>query len=174
MPVWPFLWAGAGLALLLALLSRKRPLIRAAIAICAALVAVRIARMGLSEDDAKLALAAAWVSAGAFVAKQRQADTTSGLMVLSGLCYFWGRLSGAPIEFGQPPYVLADLLAGGAILFTGWGAANAVLSGRSVSLGGDIRGRGFGYHSNRDTVKAQKAERQITGRKAPPLHGIRK
>lgn len=157
MPVWPFLWAGAGLALLLALLSRRRPLIRAAIAICAALVAARIARMGLNEHDAKLALSAAWVSAGAFVAKQRQADTTCGLMVLSGLCYFWGRLSSAPIEFGQPPYVLADFLAGSAILLTGRGAANAVLSDRGVVMGSNIRGRGFGYYTNRATVKTQKA-----------------
>lgn len=159
MPVWPFLWAGAGLALVLALLSRDRRFLVAALAICGALIAARIARMGLNPDDAKLALAAAWVCAGATVAKVRQPATTCGLMVLSGLCYFFGRLFGVPIEFGQWPYVMADLFAGAAILMTGWGALNGITVDRGGIVGGYFYRRFFGHYPACDTMAAQKAER---------------
>jgi len=158
MAVWPFLWAGAGLALVLALLSRDKRLISVACAICAALVAARVARLGLAEDDAKLALAAAWVGAGATISKVWRADTTSGIIVLSGLCYFWGRLSGAPIQFGQPPYVLADMLAGAAILLTCRGAADVIVTDGGRVVGGGGGRRGFGSCAIGAILGAKKAE----------------
>ena len=162
MSVWPYMWGAAGLAFGLALLSRRPDYITPALSICAALVTVRLVRMGLDEETAKLAFASAWVSAGAFSARRlyatdanrRQSDTTCGLMICSGLCYFWGRVSGAPIVFGSAPYVAADLFAFAAIGLIGWGAGNVVVS-RERGLGGSSRRRRLGFSRAFDKVSQE-------------------
>jgi hypothetical protein len=156
MPVWPFLWVLAGLAMVLALLSRDRRWIATAAALCGALVAARLARVGLDAETAKLALAAAWVTGATFAGKQGK-TTTARLMALSGLCYFWGRLSGAPIEFGQPPYVLADIFAGAAILITGRGAASVVIADRGRAMGGGHFRRRVNHSTARIAVAKEQA-----------------
>jgi len=131
------IWVGLlMIALGLAGLASDRDTRRAALICAGGLIVMQFWPL-LPGDLAWLASAATWVAAG--VAILRAFPYSAGLLILSGLCYFWARFGG--YEFGghHAPALFADLFGIAALITIGWR-----VYGQRIGMGGG--GRVAGRH----------------------------
>jgi len=160
MPVWPILMGLSVAVLVVALVARNAPAAKVAGAIFAAYMAGRIIKMGPDEYQLS-AFAIVWlVVAVVSVAVSFNRYGISLMLVGVSACYVWAKLTAAPWVFGSPPFVISDLLALAAMLFTGWGVRHEFV-GRVAHMVRHSNSRGFSLGADRATIapkaKAKKA-----------------
>jgi hypothetical protein len=151
--IWPA-WIIVNLAVIAATWGRDP---RPAILSLAGLVAMRF--MGAVPVEIDLLIRAfIWFAIGYVVAFFYRRVLSGGLIVASGLCYLWARLTGAEMAFLSPPFVVSDLLWLAAVLWLAIGKTDGIGS-RGHSLGGIARRyRHSGYHSGMAARETQKGQ----------------
>lgn len=106
---------------------------RPAILSLAGLVAMRLMGSAPVEIDL-LARAFVWFAIGYVIAFVYRRAVSGGLIVASGLCYLWARLTGAEMAFLSPPFVVSDMLWLAAVAWLVVGKADGIDS-RSNAMG---------------------------------------
>lgn len=135
---------------------------RAALMICAGLVATRLVVWATPSDWRYLASAAIWVSVGSDTIR-RGLSGPGAMLILSGLCYGGAEIIAAPPAFGNPSLVGADLLWWSALVWTcggGYHLGNHS-AGEMVAVGRG-RGRRIGLTRFRHNRPAQAACAPVT------------
>lgn len=125
--------ASITLSALLALLAGGDRGARSMALLCVAGIALmRLWGAAIPADFLWLSSALTWVLIGAL--SVHVSPATSGLLILSGLCYLWAKMGGYEFGASHPASVTADLLGVAALLSIGWR-----IRGRFVDHLGDWR-----------------------------------
>ena len=110
----------------------------AALACAAGLLLMRIWAMALLPEFLWLASAVTWIAVGAAILKV--VPISAGLLVASGLCYFWARLGGYPFGAQHAPAIMADAFGIAALIWIGWQYRGGIFA----MVGNGYLGSGFG------------------------------
>ena len=151
--IWPA-WIIVNLAAIAATWGRDP---RPAILSLAGLISMRF--MGaLPVEIDLLARAFVWFAIGYIIAFAYRRALSGGLIVASGLCYLWARLTGAEMAFLSIPFVVSDMLWLAAVAWLVIGKTDGI-GGRGHALGGLARRyRHSGYHSGMAARETQKGQ----------------
>lgn len=130
------IWAGlicAASAVALASVSvRDAKAATAAVACVAGVAVMQLFKAHLPEQFLWLGAGAVWIAASA--AMVRHLPVVAALLTLSGLCYFYGRVTGQTFISGSPALFWADVFGVAAMALIGWRVGRIYL--RNWRMGG--------------------------------------
>ena len=151
--IWPA-WVIVNLAAIAATWGRDP---RPAILSLAGLVSMRF--MGALPVEIDLLVRAfIWLAIGYIIAFAYRRALSGGLIVASGLCYLWARLTGAEMAFLSPPFVVSDMLWLAAVAWLVIGKSDGIGSGGHTLGGIARRYRRSGYFSGMAARETQKGQ----------------